>query len=73
MIVLQTSAGSGDLLVLLLSYIELVKGYEKPSLRSHLRSLTKAGERWWRSGLAAIPVVDPSISLHLSRVSYRPI
>lgn len=73
MIVLQTSAGSVDLLVLLFSSFELVKAYEKPSLRSHLRSLTKAGERWWRSGLSAIAVVDPSISLRLCRVSYRPI
>ena len=73
MIVLQTSAGSGDVLVLLLSYFEMLKGYEKPSPRSHLRSLTKAGERWWRSGVAAIPVVDPSISLRLCSVSYRPI
>jgi hypothetical protein len=73
MIVLQTSAGSGDLLVLLLSYFEMLKGYEKPSLRSHRRSLTKAGERWWRSGVAAIPVVDPSISLRLCSVGYRPI
>lgn len=73
MIVLQTSAGSGDLLVLLLSYFEMLKGYEKPSLRSHRRSLTKAGERWWRSGVAPIPVVDPSISLRLCSVSYRPI
>jgi hypothetical protein len=73
MIVLQTSAGSGDLLVLLLSYFEMLKGYEKPSLRSHRRSLTRAGERWWGSRVAAIPGVDPSISLRLYRVSYRPI
>jgi hypothetical protein len=72
MIVLQTSAGSGDLLVLLLSYFEVVKGYEKPPLRSHLRSLTKIGERRWQSGVAAIPMVDPSISLRLCRISYRP-
>jgi hypothetical protein len=73
MIVLQTSAGSGDLLVLLLSYFELMKGQEKPSLWSNRRSLTQIGERWWQSGVAAIPVVDPSISLLLCRASYRPI
>src|SRR5215475_9627180 len=32
----------------------------RPSLWSHRRSLTQHGERRWRRGMAAIPLVNPS-------------
>lgn len=61
----QTSAGSCLTLSRLLRVLCCLPGYVKPSPRSRRRLLTQTGERWWRSGVAAIPVV--SLSIVISR------
>jgi hypothetical protein len=58
----QTSAGKLSILnlVSLLSDVRHQRDHVKPSPRSHRRSLTPRGERWWRRGVAGIPLVDLS-------------
>ena len=58
----QTSAGKLSILNLLslLSEVRHQRDHVKPSPRSHRRSLIPRGERWWRRGVAGIPLVDLS-------------
>jgi hypothetical protein len=58
----QTSAGKLSILnlVSLLSDVRHQRDHVKPSPRSHRRSLAPGGERWWRRGVAGIPLVDLS-------------
>src|SRR5438876_10979050 len=58
----QISAGKLSILNLLslLSDVRHRRDHVKPSPRSHRRSLTPRGERWWRRGVAGIPLVDLS-------------
>ena len=37
-----------------------IRDHVKPSPRRHRRSLAPGGERWWRRGVAGIPLVDLS-------------